>query len=154
MPSIRNLTGFLIFGHKKTCTATTFPRTIRTSSYLARNFITFPHELLPDTYFVVYGVFFLETVQTALSLADLYYWFAVGFGNVFQLTMPFASFVDVPIMGSVVSLSVQFFFVYRILLLSEKQSWWLCVVICLVTSSPEVSGRPYHFPCSFPLSVQ
>ena len=109
--------------------------------------------LLPDTYFVVYGIFSLETVQTALSGADLYYWFAVGFGNVFQLTMPFASFVDVPIMGSVVSLSVQFFFVYRILVLSEKRSWWLCVVICLVTSSLEVSERTYHSSSSSPLSV-
>jgi hypothetical protein len=84
--------------------------------------------------FVVYIVFFVETVQTALSGADLYYWFAAGFGNIEQLTTPYASPFDVPIMGSLVSLSVQFFFVYRIWVLSEKRSWWLCVVICLVTS--------------------
>jgi hypothetical protein len=59
-------------------------------------------------------VFLLETVQTALSGADLYYWFAVGFGKLDHLFSPFLSFLDVPIMGSFVALIVQFFFVYRI----------------------------------------
>ena len=90
--------------------------------------------LLTDIRFVVYIVFVLETVQTALSGADLYYWFAAGFGNIEKLTTPYASPFDVPIMGSLVSLSVQFFFVYRIWVLSEKRSWWLCAIICLVTS--------------------
>ena len=99
--------------------------------------------LLADICFVVYSIFFLETVQTALSGADLYYWFAAGFGNTGSLTAPFASFVDVQMMGSVVSLSVQFFFVYRIWMLSEKRSWLLCVAICLVTSYPKVPERPY-----------
>jgi hypothetical protein len=97
----------------------------------------FSRVLLPDLLFVVYGVFVLETLQTALSGADLYYWFASGFGNVERLLTPFASFIDVPILGSVVSLCVQFFFMYRIWMLSEKRSWWLCVIICLVTSSPK-----------------
>jgi hypothetical protein len=89
--------------------------------------------LLPDIRFVVYSVFLLETVQTILSGADLYYWFAAGFGRFGHLISPFSSFVDVPIMGSVVSLSVQCFFVYRIRVLSEKRSRWLCVIISLVT---------------------
>ena len=103
----------------------------------------------------MYSIFFLETVQTALSGADLYNWVAAGFGNFRQLIAPFASFkfVDVPIMGSVVSLSVQFFFAYRIFVLSEKRSWWLSVIICLVTLSPKVPERPYHPSCSSPLSA-
>ncbi|KAF8498155.1 hypothetical protein F5888DRAFT_225422 [Russula emetica] len=80
---------------------------------------------------LIYGVFFLETLQTALSGADLYYWFASGFGNVERLTTPYISFFDTPILGSVVSLSVQFFFVYRIWVLSEKRQWRLCLIICL-----------------------
>ncbi|KAH9984747.1 hypothetical protein BJV77DRAFT_1071864 [Russula vinacea] len=82
---------------------------------------------------LVYGIFLLETVQTVLSGADLYYWFAAGFGNVDHLTSPFLTFLDVPIMGAVVSLSVQFFFVYRISVLSEKRSRWLRIIICLVS---------------------
>ena len=82
--------------------------------------------------FIVYSVFFLETVQTVLSGADLYYWFAAGFGNLKHLNLPFAAAFDLPIIGSAVSLSVQFFFVYRIFKLSKKRSRWLCVTICLV----------------------
>jgi len=77
---------------------------------------------------LVYGIFFLETAQTALSAVDLCYWFPTG-----QNTPLFTTFLDVPMMGSVVSLSVQFFFVYRIFKLSEKRSWWLCVIICLLS---------------------
>jgi hypothetical protein len=94
--------------------------------------------------FVVYSIFLLETLQTALSGADLYYWFAAGFGNVERLATPYASAFDTPIMGSVVSLYVQFFFVYRIWVLSKKRWWLLCVFICLVTppSKSHISGYP------------
>ena len=102
--------------------------------------------------FVVYSILFLETVQTVLSGADLYYWFAAGFGNLDHLILPFASFFDVPIMGSMVSLSVQFYFAYRIFVLSEKRSWWLCVIICLVTLSPKVQEQSYRSFDSSPLS--
>ena len=102
--------------------------------------------LYPDIRFVVYGIFLLETVQTIFSGADLYYWFAAGFGNVDQLTSPFLTFLDVPIMGAVVSLSVQFFFVYRISVLSEKRSRWLSVIICLVTSSQKSQNNLIILP--------
>ncbi|KAH9952905.1 hypothetical protein BC827DRAFT_210089 [Russula dissimulans] len=80
---------------------------------------------------LVYGVLLLETLQTALSGADLYYWFASGFGNFEHLTSPYATVFDVPMIGSLVSLTVQFFFMYRILVLSKRESWWLCVFIFL-----------------------
>ena len=112
--------------------ATTSLGTISTSSYWACNFFFCLPLLFPDVHSVVHTVFFLETVQTILSGADLYHWFASGFGKFHRLTSPFASSFDEPIMGSVVSLCVQFFFVYRIRVLSEKRSWWLCVAICLV----------------------
>lgn len=96
----------------------------------------------PDILLVVYGVVLLETLQTALSAADLYYWFITGFGNIEHLRTPYASSFDVPIIGAVVSLSVQFFFVYRIWALGkkEKETWWLCLIICLVTFVPKVRG--------------
>jgi hypothetical protein len=105
--------------------------------------------------FVVYSIFFLETVQTALSGADLYYWFAAGFDKE-RLVAPFASPFDLQILEPVVSLSVQFFFVYRVRVLSrlsEKQSRWLWVIICLVTSSPKAPERPFYPSRSSPLSA-
>ena len=52
---------------------------------------------------LVYGIFLLETLQTALSGGDLYYWFASGFGNMDHLLDPYAASCDVPIIGSIVS---------------------------------------------------
>jgi len=80
---------------------------------------------------MVYGVFLLETLQTALDGADLYYWFASGFGNIDHLTSPYATPFDVPMTETLVSLTVQLFFMYRIMVLSQKRSWWLCVFILL-----------------------
>ncbi|KAH9981991.1 hypothetical protein BJV77DRAFT_1045009 [Russula vinacea] len=81
---------------------------------------------------LVHGIFFLEVVQTALSGADLFYWFASGYGNINHLFSPFATPYDGPILESVVSAIVQFFYAYRIWVLSNKRSWWLCLIICLV----------------------
>ncbi|KAH9068063.1 hypothetical protein EDB83DRAFT_2519177 [Lactarius deliciosus] len=63
---------------------------------------------------LVYSVFLVETLQTALTGADLYYWFVSGFGKMDHLTAPYESPFDVPIIGAIVALIVQFFFVYRI----------------------------------------
>ncbi|KAH9039087.1 hypothetical protein EDB85DRAFT_2141339 [Lactarius pseudohatsudake] len=79
---------------------------------------------------LVYSVFLVETVQTALTGADLYYWFGSGFGHLDHLTVHLSGF-DVPIIGSVVSLTVQVFFVYRIWVLSGRSSRFLCLLICL-----------------------
>ena len=130
-------------------------------------------------HFVVYGICFLETVQTVLSGADLYYWFAAGLGNLLiteisttetstrlgnlvlvnpttsdtptNFVTPFASFFDMQIVGSMVSLIVQLFFVYRIRVLSrlcEKRSLWLCIIICLVTSSPKFQSDLFTLPAA------
>lgn len=92
--------------------------------------------LRPDNSFsTVYSIFLAETLQTALSGADLYYWFVSGFGNMDHLTDPYLSAFDVPMIGSIVSLAVQIFFVYRIWVLSGRTSWVLCSIICLVSLS-------------------
>ena len=88
-----------------------------------------------DDCYKVYALFFLETLQTAMSGADLYYWFVTGFGNMDHLNSPHLSGIDVPIMGSMVSLIVQLFFAYRVWVLSFKKSWWLCMIICIVSLS-------------------
>jgi len=83
---------------------------------------------------IVFGVFFLETLQTALSGADVYFWFASGFGKMDHLEDPFAAAFDVPIIGSIVSGAVQFFFVYRVWVLSEKKSWRYCLLIAVCST--------------------
>jgi len=80
---------------------------------------------------LVYAIFLLETVQTVLSLVDLYYRFASGFGNIQRLIEPHLSPFDGPIIGAIVSVTVQYFFAYRVWILSKKKAWWLCLLICL-----------------------
>ncbi|KAI9452096.1 hypothetical protein F5148DRAFT_521619 [Russula earlei] len=84
---------------------------------------------------IVYIVLFLETIQTVLNGADLYYWFISGYGDLTHLSSPFASSFDVPIIESVVSLTVEFFFAYGIWVLSSQRSGWFCSLICLVGRS-------------------
>ncbi|KAH9039085.1 hypothetical protein EDB85DRAFT_2141337 [Lactarius pseudohatsudake] len=43
---------------------------------------------------LVYSVFLVETVQTALTGADLYYWFVSGFGKMDHLAAPYESPFD------------------------------------------------------------
>jgi len=80
---------------------------------------------------VVYGTLFIETVQTALNGLDLHYWFISGYGNLKHLASPYASAFDVPIIESIVSLIVEFFFAYRIWVLSVKKARVFCLLICL-----------------------
>jgi hypothetical protein len=94
-----------------------------------------------DSWYKVYAIFFLETLQTALSGADVYYWFISGFGNMNHLNSPHLAGIDVPIIGATVALVVQLFFAYRVWILSGKKSWWFCMTICVVrrphTSDPD-----------------
>jgi len=85
---------------------------------------------------LVYSVFLVETVQTALTGADLYFWFVSGFGDIGGFSNPYMSSLDVPIIGSIIAFTVQLFFVYRIWVLSERssRSWFLCLIICLCST--------------------
>jgi len=85
------------------------------------------HECTPRS---VYFIFALETVQTALNGADVYYWFISGYGQVDSFQHPHYITIDLPILGSISSLIVQCYFCYRIWTLSRNL--WLCLVIIVV----------------------
>jgi hypothetical protein len=142
----------------KTCIATISPKTIGASSYLACKLPSPPSLSTPDGFYIVYTVFVLETLQTALSGADLYYWFASGYGDMNHLASPFASTFDIPLIESLVSAMVQYFYAYRVWALSNKQSRWFCLIICLVGRSQSSPKHPYSvhcfLPCSAPPSTQ
>jgi len=109
-----------------------FPGDRKPIKLLGKRILILSLEFRLIIHFIVYIVFLLETLQTALNGADLYYWFASGFGDMNHLASPYASAFDTPIMGSLVALCVQFFFVYRIWVLGKRATWWLCILICLV----------------------
>ncbi|KAH8984017.1 hypothetical protein EDB92DRAFT_1951079 [Lactarius akahatsu] len=89
--------------------------------------------------FLAYFVFVLETVQTALTGADIYYWFVDGFGNVERLARSHFSSIDSPVMRAVISLIVQGYFCYRIWVLNKRSSW-ICWVIAASAVTQAVAG--------------
>ncbi|KAH9061890.1 hypothetical protein EDB87DRAFT_383755 [Lactarius vividus] len=89
--------------------------------------------------FLVYFVFLVETIQTALSGADLYYWFVAGFGNLERLGNSHFIAVDIPIIGTVVSAIVQGYFCYRIWVLNSRSSW-ICRTIAVAAVTQLAAG--------------
>ncbi|KAH9022159.1 hypothetical protein EDB85DRAFT_379932 [Lactarius pseudohatsudake] len=80
--------------------------------------------------FLVYFVFLLDTIQTALTGADMYYWFVAGFGNVERLGTSHFTPIDIAVITTVISFIVQGYFCYRIWVLNERSSW-ICWVIAV-----------------------
>ncbi|KAI9449727.1 hypothetical protein BJY52DRAFT_225137 [Lactarius psammicola] len=89
--------------------------------------------------FLAYFVFVFETAQTALTGADIYYWFITGFGDVEHLANSHFTPIDVAIMTAVISLIVQGFFCYRIWVL-DKRSLWICCVIAVSAVTQAVAA--------------
>jgi len=81
---------------------------------------------------LAYFVFLLETAQTALTGADIYYWFIAGFGELDSLRNNWFSPIDIVIMDGLISLITQLFFCYRIWILN-KRLLWFCVVIAILS---------------------
>ncbi|KAI9452095.1 hypothetical protein F5148DRAFT_521710 [Russula earlei] len=79
---------------------------------------------------LVYAISSLETLRTTLSGVDMYYKFASGFGSMDRLSDPYMFVFQVSIIGAVISMAVQYFFAYRVWMLSNKTSFWLCTIIC------------------------
>jgi len=80
---------------------------------------------------LAYFVFLLETVQTALTGADVYFWFMAGFGNIERLKDSNFSPIDSPTIDAFISLIVQGFFCYRIWTLN-KRALWICLLIAVL----------------------
>jgi len=123
-----------------------FPNDGKRLKFLGNRTLSIRRALPVDGPSVVYGLFLLETVQSALALTDLYYWFASGFGNIGHLASPHFSVWNGPLLGGVASVTVQLFFAYHIWVLSLRQSWWLCPLISLVSrlyfnSGPDTASQ-------------
>ncbi|KAJ3929909.1 MAG: hypothetical protein NXY57DRAFT_1014645 [Lentinula lateritia] len=81
---------------------------------------------------LVYTIFLIETAQTALTGADMYYWFVTGYGNLSRFTKSYLSPIDIPLFAAIISLIVQVFFCHRIYGL-QKSFWPICALIFLIS---------------------
>jgi len=80
---------------------------------------------------LAYSVFIMETVQTALTGADVYIWFMAGFGDLERLRKSNFSPIDSPTIDGVISLIIQGFFAYRIWTLNKRALWLSLLIIVL-----------------------
>ncbi|KAH9952894.1 hypothetical protein BC827DRAFT_208033 [Russula dissimulans] len=89
---------------------------------------------------LAYSLMLLETLQTSLGAADLYYRFAEGFGNLDRLSNPYVFVFQVAIVGAIISMVVQCFFAYRIWTFNRGGSLWLCLMICMCSTVNAVAA--------------
>ena len=75
----------------------------------------------------------LETIQTALTGSDVYYWFIAGFGNVERLAHSHFAPIDLAIVGTIIELVVQGYFCYRIWVMKNKRFSFICWVVAVVS---------------------
>ncbi|KJA15145.1 hypothetical protein HYPSUDRAFT_208133 [Hypholoma sublateritium FD-334 SS-4] len=80
----------------------------------------------------VYGCYIFEMIQTAMTAADLYFWFGSGYGNLTRLGNVNISPADTPILCGIIAAVVQCFFAYRIFTL-RRSYWSICVLIILIS---------------------
>ncbi|KAJ6631105.1 hypothetical protein B0H10DRAFT_2207493 [Mycena sp. CBHHK59/15] len=88
---------------------------------------------------MVYIIFLLETVMTALNGVDMFNWFAKGFGDVLELAKPGISPAYTPLFGGVMALVVQWFFCYRIYII-KRSSLYFCIFIALISLLQAAGG--------------
>ncbi|GLB45502.1 hypothetical protein LshimejAT787_2300620 [Lyophyllum shimeji] len=75
---------------------------------------------------------------TCLTAADVFYWFASGYGNMVHLGNVYISPLDTPFLCGIIAAVVQCFFAYRIWTL-QRSYWWICVGI-VATSAVQTAG--------------
>ncbi|KAJ8487633.1 hypothetical protein ONZ45_g14258 [Pleurotus djamor] len=83
-------------------------------------YLAFPNDrLLPKT--IVYSVLVIEVLQTVLATRDAFRNFGTGWGNMIDLAEVGWLWFSVPVLGSIISCMSQFFFAWRIWVLSNRQ---------------------------------
>ena len=87
---------------------------------------------------VVYTLYFLECVQTALASADIIHWFSKGWGQLSVLSDPYVNPIDLPIMAGLIAMIVQLYFTWRIWILSASLP--LAVFIGAISVAQCVAG--------------
>lgn len=89
---------------------------------------------------LVYTALVIETVQVCFNGADMFHWFAAGYGNVIMLNEVNFSPFDTPMLGAAIAFMVQLFFAYRIWSL-KKSYLWISIIIGLARGFRTIHNR-------------
>ncbi|KAF8890366.1 hypothetical protein BD779DRAFT_265644 [Infundibulicybe gibba] len=87
---------------------------------------------------LVFGLYAVETLQTALVTHDAFMTFGVDYGDVTALDNVLLAGISIPILSGIVSCTVQIFFAYRIFILSRSKL--LPSVICIIALTQGSAG--------------
>ncbi|KAJ7256896.1 hypothetical protein C8J57DRAFT_497914 [Mycena rebaudengoi] len=132
-PGIEKVTAPLIFG----VLAATFLFGILTVQFYFYH-ISFPNDA-KSVKGLVYLVYILELTAATLYFADIYHWFAVGFGNLIFLDDIYFSVVDQPLMSSILGAIAQSYYCYRIWTINRR-TIPIIVIVVLLAIAQVVSG--------------
>ncbi|KAJ6449422.1 hypothetical protein C8R47DRAFT_1230653 [Mycena vitilis] len=100
--------------------------------------ICFPQDKASIKY-MVYLIFLFMAVSTCLNAADVYFWYASGFGNLIQFGQAHISPFYTPIGGSILASIIQLFFCYRIYII-KKAALPLSIVIAVISVIQAIGG--------------
>jgi len=101
-------------------------------------YLNFPDDRIRNK-ILIYGSYIIEVVQTAMTAADLYFWFATGFGNLNHLNNVNLGPLDTPILCSIIAAIVQCFFAFRIYTL-RKSLLWMSILVVLTSILQSAAG--------------
>ncbi|KAJ7241656.1 hypothetical protein C8J57DRAFT_91529 [Mycena rebaudengoi] len=132
-PGIEKVTAPLIFG----VLAATFLFGILTVQFYFYH-ISFPNDA-KSVKGLVWIVYILELTAATLYFADIYHWFAVGFGNLIFLDDIYFSVVDQPLMSSILGAIAQSYYCYRIWTINRR-TVPIIVIVVLLAIAQVVSG--------------
>ncbi|PBK99741.1 hypothetical protein ARMGADRAFT_1008250 [Armillaria gallica] len=100
-------------------------------------YLAFPHDRwIPKT--IVAVAYTLEFLQTILATRDAFRNFGTGWGDLDDLNKVGWLWFSVPVMSSIISVSAQIFFAWRIWMFSDK--WWLPTLIVLLAITEGIAG--------------
>ncbi|KAF7776835.1 hypothetical protein Agabi119p4_5228 [Agaricus bisporus var. burnettii] len=86
---------------------------------------------------LVHVIFFLETAQTVMTVADGFHWFVYGFGSIKKLGEYFLANFDSPILCSIIALISQGVYCWRIYYLSR---WKIPTIIIGIAALTQTAG--------------
>ncbi|KAF9073328.1 hypothetical protein BDP27DRAFT_1216221, partial [Rhodocollybia butyracea] len=91
-------------------------------------YLSFPKDHRPYKV-LVYTVYLLDWAQTCSATYDAFQWFVYGWGSIPALYGIYSSFLNVPLLSSIIAAMVQIFFGWRIWRFSQSRTILYLVAI-------------------------
>ncbi|KAJ7472360.1 hypothetical protein B0H11DRAFT_2282904 [Mycena galericulata] len=93
---------------------------------------------------LVYVVYVLDWAQTCSATYDGFQWFVYGWGNIPDLYDEYSSFLNIPILSSIIGAIVQIFFGWRIWTISQSRVTFAVIVLLALLQLGGGGAVGYH----------